>query len=203
MIVDEPTMRMIVDFAGKRVTSVDKTKRTYIILTFDDMKAQMEAARKEMASRTTDYPDDAKAQLERMGEAIGDRNSKVEVKPLGKREKIAGYDTEEYSFTGSATHGSLWISKDLPLPLGPEELKAFRESTDGMKNANRQFALAMAQTNSLPLRTVMSLELGPDGTTMTNEVLEVREGSAPPDVIGVPADFTQMKLAAPTPAATE
>lgn len=203
MIVDEPNSRMIVDFVGRSLTSIDKNKRTYIVLTFDDMKEQMEAARRALALQTADYPPDAKAQLERMGEAIGERNSPVEVKALGKYEKIAGYDVEEYSFSGTAARGSLWISKDLPLPLAAKELDAFRESTEGMKGANRQFAVAMAQTKSLPLRTVMSIDLGPDGTTMTNEVLEVRAEKPPSDVVDVPEGFTQMKLAVATPTPTE
>jgi hypothetical protein len=200
MIVDEAAGRIVVDFVDENLTSIDKTRKTWIVLTFEQMSRQMDAARLEMAQRTQDLDADAKAQLERMGEAIGDRDSAVEVKPTGKREKIAGYDAEEYTFSGSAVKGTLWISKDLPLPLGEKEMKAYRRSTYGMKGPGRQFALAMAQVKALPLRTVMQLDLGPDGTTSTNEVIEVRAESPPAAMIDVPEGFTEMKPgAAPTP----
>jgi hypothetical protein len=196
MIVDEKVGRMIVDFEAENLTSLDKTKKTWIVVTFDQMSKQMDAVRRDMDERTKDLEPEAKKKLERMGEAVGDKASTVEVKPTGKHEKIAGYEADEYTFVGSAVNGSLWASKDLPLPLGPKERKAFLRSMDGMKGPGRQFALAMAQVNAVPLRTVLHLELGPDGTTTTNEVIEVRRESPPAAILTIPDGFTEFKAPA-------
>lgn len=200
MIVDETNGRMIVDFEDEQLTSIDKTKKTWITLSFDQMSRQMDAARADMAKRTEGLDPQAKWQLEQMGEAVGSKDAPVEVKPTGKRERIAGYDAEEYTFTGTAVSGTLWASKDLPLPLAPEQMKAFRKSMDGMKGPGRQFAMAMAQVNGVPLRAVMKLGLGPDGTTSTNEVIEVREESPPAGMAAVPDGYSELKpQAAPAP----
>ena len=194
MIVDEPGVRVIVDFATEKLTQIDKTNKNYLTLTFDQMLAQMDASREDLAKRTGDYPPEAKKALEGMGEDIGDKNSPVDVKPTGKHDKIAGYDTDEYTFSGNAGTGTFWVSKALPLPLGPKELKAFRKSMDGMKGPGRLFALAMTQVNGIPLRTELKVNLGPQGTTTTNEVVAVREASPPAEMITVPEGYNLIKV---------
>lgn len=189
MVVDEPASRLIVDFVARKVTLLDKQNKTYLDVTFDAMRAQMDAERKRVAAETADYPEDAKKAVRGMGEALDDLKEGVEVSPTGQRTQIAGYDAEEYKFSGSAVSGTFWVSKDLPLPLGEEQKRAYLASTTGMKAAGRQFALAMVQANAIPLRTEMHIALGPNGTVTTNEVVEVQRGTIPPDVTTIPPDF--------------
>lgn len=189
MVVDDPASRMMVDFVARRVIVLDKQQKTYAGVTFDAMRASMDAERKRVAEETAGYPEDVKNALRGMGQALDDLGEGVEVKPTGQRAQIAGYDAEEFSFSGSAVNGTLWISKDLPLPLGEEQKRAYLASTAGMKAAGRQFALAMVQLNAIPLRTEMHMALGPDGTVTTNEVVEVRRGTIPADVTAIPDDY--------------
>jgi len=198
MIVDDDSNRIIIDFAGERLTAADKQKKTYNVVSFNQMRAAMDQARARMAQESGGLGPDAKAALSGMGEPIGAEGI-VDVKPTGKREKIAGYDAEEYSFVGSAVSGTLWVSKDLPLPLGKKAKEAYIASTAGMRAPGRQFALAMVETNGIPLRTAMNVALGPNGTTTTNEVTEVRREPPPPEMRRVPEDFAP---AAPAPPAS-
>jgi hypothetical protein len=199
MVVDEESSRVIVDFAAETMTTVNKQARTFFTLTFDEMRARMEAARQAMELRTADLPPDAREALERMGQPVGERASAVEVAPTGKKETIAGYEAVEYGFTGNAAHGSLWVSESLPLPLGEVEKGAFRKSMDGMQPPNMLLALAIAQTNAIPLRTVINVAIGPSGSTSTNEVIEVQRTRVPADVARVPQGFRQVDPPAPRP----
>ena len=52
----------------------------------------------------------------------------------------------------------------------------------------RQFALAMTQAKGIPLRTVLNVALGPEGTTTINEIVEVR---------AIPRTLTGKKLEVP------
>lgn len=197
MVVDDPASRMVVDFETRKVLVLDKQRQLYREVTFDAMRAGMEAERKRVSEETAGYPEDAKKALRGMGEALDDMAQGVEVKPTGQHAQIAGYDAEEYTFSGSAVNGTLWASKDLPLPLGEEQKRAYIASTTGMKAAGRQFALAMVQVNAIPLRTEMHIALGPDGTVTQNEVTEVQHGPVPADLAAIPDDYQPMPY--PTP----
>lgn len=197
MVVVQPAGRFIVDFKEETMTTVNVRNRTAVRRTFAETKAQVDAANLGKQQQAADYPEDARAELERMGELPGPSLTKVELRPTGRSETIAGYVAREIEFAGTAAKGTLWVSDALPLPLAPEQMEAFRRSTAGMNSASMQFALAMLEAKGIPLRTVMNATVNPNGLTATNEVIDVRRGPLPSEYAGVPDEFARL-----TPGAT-
>lgn len=197
LVLVQPAGHFIVDFQAEATTSVNQRNRTVVRRTFAENQAKMDVENAQRQQQAADYPEDARAELERMGQIPGPNLTKVELRPTGRSETIAGYQAREIEFTGSAAKGALWISDALPLPLGEKEIQAYRRSTAGMNAASMQFALAMAEAGGIPLRTVLTASLNPHGQTVTNEVIDVRRGPLPAELSGAPDDFARL-----TPGAT-
>jgi hypothetical protein len=195
MILDDSRTRLIVDFDAQTLTSIDKDKKVYLVMSFDQMKARVDARHRQTEADTAHYPPEAKVQLEKMGELPGDLVAQVEVESTGRHETIAGFETEEYSFKGSMAVGSLWVTPELTLPLGAAQRAAYRKSMDGMSAPNMQLALAMLELDRIPLRTIMRPAADPERASATNEVVEVTRTGPPKDLLTIPSDFSP----APTP----
>lgn len=190
MVADEANHRVIVDFVAETLTAVDKVNKTYRVLTFDELKAKMDATRRIMELDTAGLTPDVVEELERIGEPVGNRAAVVEVKPTGRREMIAGYDAEEYEVQATAMNGTVWVSHEVPLPLGEAEKKAYRKSMDGMQVPNMQFALTVLKLEAVPLRATLNNSVGKTGTQVQHEVLEVRREAVGNELFSVPDDYS-------------
>jgi hypothetical protein len=71
----------IIDLDQKTITDVDLQKKTYSVMTFDEMKQALEDMQKKMKEKNQN------------GDA--DFNFKVSAEATGKRKQIAGYDAQE------------------------------------------------------------------------------------------------------------
>ncbi|PTY05180.1 hypothetical protein DB347_17075 [Opitutaceae bacterium EW11] len=106
-------------------------------------------------------------------------------KPTGRKEKIAGYDTEEYVGTSQGMQTDLWVTKGLGQymmanqgkrgPAKTSEAEAFMKSGD-----------------FFPLRMVSH---GKDGKeVMRTETVSVDKGSQPDALFKPPADYQKFSL---------
>jgi len=185
-ITDGPHMRMILDVSAKTMTFVDKDKKTYRVQTFDQMHQQIEAAKKQMES----LPPQAREMMEKMTGGT----ASVNLKPTGKTEKIAGYEAKEYLIEGTGPMtGSVWITEALQIPMDPATWEQVGAAMAGPQGQAYKLQAAMAKLKGLPLRTSMNTMMGPQKVGVTNEVIEVQEKSAPPEVLTVPEGFKKLE----------
>jgi hypothetical protein len=191
IVTDSRAMRTIVDLDKRTITSADKTKRTYTMMTFDELTAQMDALRKALDS----LPPEARKQ---MG-ALLDDSGPVTLEPTGKTDTIAGYLAKEHALRGGAYSGSIWTTDAIATPPAFQKWKNIEKARGG---AARQLSEAIQKLSGFPLRTRIEARAGGQNVTMSNDVIEVREGSPPADVRGVPAGFTKQPMPpiAPPPA---
>jgi hypothetical protein len=187
LITDEPSTRVIIDFAGETMTMVDKKRQTYHTQTFAEMRKRSEAAQADLQKHMESLPPQAREMMDKMGMGSKGAELAVSVKPTGKSEKIAGYEAKEYAIELGPMRGSVWATEALQPPGGLKATEAFGRML-GSAGPAAKISQAMLTVKGLPLRTTMG-SMGPHGFITTTEVIEVSEKSPPPDVMQVPAGF--------------
>jgi hypothetical protein len=186
IVTDSDGMRTIVDLDKKTITAADKRKRTYTVLTFDELTAQMEALRRSI--------DKLPPEMRQQVSPLFEEGEPVTVTPTGKTETIAGHKATEHKLSGGPYSGAVWTTQDLETPPEFKKWKAIEQSRGG---AARRLGEAMEKVSGFPLRTKLQVKTAAEPIELSNEVLEVREEGPPPDVSKVPEGFT--KQAPPKP----
>jgi hypothetical protein len=184
LVIDAADTRTIVDVVAKTMTVADKAKKTYFVMTFDDMRKQAEAVR----SRVAKMPADVRKMLEEM---LGSGGA-VTLEPTGKHEKIAGFDASEQELSGGPFHGSIWTTDAIELPDGVRRWRELAAGATAEGGPARPLAEALARVHGLPLRSAMTATVGPGSFTTTIEVLEASTKAPPPEVLALPAGFTRV-----------
>ncbi len=180
-VSDSAERRTIVDLEAKTLTSVDKEKKTYWVMTAEDLRRQREALEQQLAR----MPPEARRMMESM-------DSPVTLKPTGRTERIAGYEATEYAIEGGATTGSVWMTTAIDVPMDEKEWERFAGGAGARQGPGAKLAEAMAALKGLPLRSTMTTAMGPSRYSATTEALEVKEARPPAEVLGVPADFRKV-----------
>jgi uncharacterized protein DUF4412 len=178
MVTDDTHLRSIVDLEHKTLTLVDKDRKTYGTHTFDELREQMEEARKHL----DELPPEARKLL-----ALDP--SAVHVTPTGRTDDIAGYSAKEYAVDGGPAKGTVWIADALPVPAEARDWERLSANLGGPGNPGGALAAALARLDGVPLRTSMTVALGSETIGMTTEVVEVRRATPDPGLLEVPAGF--------------
>jgi len=123
----------IVDLTEEKIYSVDVKKKEYTVMTFAEMRAQMEKARQDMAKQQQEMDPADKQKLE---EARNQLEVDVDVKQTGQSKTLAGQETKENILTltlrekgrtleeggGLVMTSTMWMAPRVP---ELEELAAF------------------------------------------------------------------------------
>jgi len=187
LVIDGPDTRTLVDVVAKTATIADKKKKSYFVMSFDDMRRQAEAVQ----SRAERMPPDVRKMLDEML-GVG---AKITLKPSGKHDTIAGYDAAEYILSGGPFHGSIWTTDAIATPDGVHRWRELSASATASAGPARPLAHALSQVQGTPLRIGMAATTGQGSFSTSTEVLEVSTKPVPSDVLAVPRGFTQV----PTP----
>lgn len=180
-VSDGSSSRTIVDLEAKTLTMIDKQRKTYAVMTFDDLRRRGE----EMRKKLDELPPEVRRRMS------GDADATV--KPTGRTERIAGYDAKEYSLEAGIMKGSIWTTEAIPTPGDRQQWKQFASASGATQGPGGKVTEALANIEGFPLRTVITQEMGPVKVTMTNETLEVRQQSPPPGMVTVPDGFRRME----------
>jgi hypothetical protein len=184
LVIDAPDTRTIVDVVARTMTVADKAKKTYFVMTFDDMRKQADAVRERVAK----MPPDVRKMLEEM---LGSGGA-VTLTPTGKHEKIAGYTASEQQLSGGPFHGSIWTTDAIELPDGVRKWRELAAGATAEGGPARPLAEALARVRGVPLRSTMTATVGPGSFTTTIEVLEASTKPPPSDVLALPPGFTKV-----------
>ena len=87
------TTGQIVDLGEEKIYSVDVRKKEYTVVTFAQMREQMEKLRADMAKQQASMDPEAKKAMADTGKQM---EFDVEVKPTGQQKTIAGQDAKEF-----------------------------------------------------------------------------------------------------------
>jgi hypothetical protein len=174
LVIDAPDTRTLVDVVAKTVTIADKRKKSYFVMSFDDMRRQAEAVQ-ERAKR---MPPDVQKMLDQMLGA----GAPVTLTPSGKTDTIAGYTVEEYTLAGGPFRGSIWTTDAIVLPDGVRKWRELAAGATAAAGPARPLAEALVKVKGVPLRTGMAATIGQGSVTTATEVLDVSTKEPPPDV---------------------
>ena len=132
----------------------------------------------------------AKAMAEMAKTMINDNApEKGAPKPTGKKEKIQGYETEEYVTEGAKFHTSYWVAKDYPnyksilAQMAVLQNGAFAAMRKGMPDYH--------DLPGLPLRTEIKI---PGQKEMISTLESVSADAVPDSAFDIPSDYSEMKL---------
>jgi hypothetical protein len=167
----------IIDGKSGEMINLQAERKTYVKITAEQIKAAAEAINKFGA----------------------DQKSKPKLTPTGKKEKINGYDTEEYLFDAPQFKVSFWVASNYP---GATEI--LKEMQGPMSGAWKQSSMGMPEYTDfpgLPVRTVISMA----GTEMTTTIVSIKKDPINAAEFEIPKGFQEMKApvgGAPAPAAS-
>jgi hypothetical protein len=180
VVTEDTKLRAIVDLDTETLTFIDKVAKTYTVRSFDALRQQAVEARKAAGEPAP-----------REREALG-LDAPVTVRSTGRTREIAGRTATEYALASTRARGRVWVADGLQLPAsGREWEKVSASMQHSTVRPGAQLAVEAAKLSSLPLRTSLTVKVGKQRLTSTNEVLEIREGPPPAGVLAVPAGFTK------------
>lgn len=186
IVTDSPATRTIVDLAGQTITSADKAKRTYTMVTFAELHSQMEMLKESLKKLDPE--------TRQQFAALFDDGTVVTTTPTGKTATIAGHSAKEHAVSGGPYSGSVWMTEEIATP---SEFKRWKKIEQEGAGAAQRLGEALEKLDGFPLRTRIDVKNGAKVMQLTNEVLEVREGSPPAEVLVVPPGFTKQTAAKP------
>ncbi len=143
------------------------------------------------------------AQAKAMKDMLGNQSDNpagAELKPTGKKEKINGYDTEEYTYDLNGTHNTVAVAKDFPNYKGLVTALYNVQSGPGME-AFRTMALPPDKFPGMPIRSTVEV-MNQKVTTTLESAQQTTLADAD---FNVPSDYQELKMNAPAaggPAAT-
>jgi hypothetical protein len=119
------TMGRIIDLDQEKVFQLDMKKKEYRVVTFAEMKAQMEKARADMEKNMKDMKPEERQQMQEAGQQL---EFDVDVKETGQKKPIAGHDTRQVILTitargkgqtleqggGFVMTNDMWLAESLP-----------------------------------------------------------------------------------------
>ncbi|HEY5893819.1 MAG TPA: DUF4412 domain-containing protein [Chthoniobacterales bacterium] len=166
-----PQISTIVNATTGEVTTLIHAQKMVMKMSGDQVKAMAQAATAQMGVAHATKP---------------------EVKATGKKDKINGYDVEEYTVTQGNVVSHAWIAKDYP--NGKAVLDALNALNKGpLKEIAGAGAVEASVFPGLPLKTVVESS-GKPATTVFLE--SVTEETIDPKQFTVPADYKSMEMPA-------
>jgi hypothetical protein len=131
----------------------------------------------------------AQAMAQMAGVASKQDAADLTPKATGKKEKINGYETEEYVSDSPHLHTSYWVAKNYPnyQSIIQQMMVLQKGAFAAMKRGLPDYS----KLPGLPIRT--EIKSG-DKTAVTSTLVSVNFDPIPASTFDIPADYTEMKM---------
>jgi len=186
---------VIIDLKNATMTNIDGKKKTYYVMTKQDMET-MQAA---MAARMNDPKmKQAMAMMQGMSSSVA---SSTEVKKTGVTRKVAGYACEEWLITmGGMMSMTECVTNDFKYPV--QSWAALADFQESMRKSmsfgpsaksGADYAEKMKSIKGFPVASTTTVDAGVMKTTTATEVTDVSRTAIPASTWDVPAGFTKVE----------
>jgi len=211
---DSLGMAQIVDLDGRRIISIDNKKKTYSVMTFDEMRAQMEEARRKAAEQQAKHNKEQQSQVKIV--------PKVKISAGNGSKKLLDYTAKEMTVRvemefqsddpkAKGQTATTWVNSDswVAPVKGYDEMKRFHMRLAKELNwvpgavlgANPQIAPAMveyrksaASLDGMPLLSMVSVGMeGQGGTPQQAAQDDQKQSSGNPITHGIGGLFGKKK----------
>jgi hypothetical protein len=196
---------MILNLAAGDITVLDTAKKTYFVMTRQDMEAMAAKVQEQMNS-----PEMKKA-LEQMNNLPPDQKAKMEammggmftatVEKSGTSRKIAGYDCDNWTVAiGQFSKSEQCVTTQLKYPAAAwEAYKGFADTMKTMMAAMGPMATGamkmqeqFKKMKGFPLANTTTTNVMGHKSVIATEVTAVKYGSIPASVFAIPAGYTKI-----------
>ena len=165
-----PSLASIIDGKTGELLNLMLDQKKIVRISRDKMKAAVEMMNKYNAGRQQEDP------------------GKPMVKPTGKKQKIDGYDAEEYVYDGPNFKASYWVAPQYPNSAAIlKELQTLNPQLWAGNNMNLPDYRAF---NGVPIKTVISS----GETQITTTLVSVNQNPIDPAEFVPPKDFQEVKV---------
>ncbi|HJT82269.1 MAG TPA: DUF4412 domain-containing protein [Chthoniobacterales bacterium] len=106
----------------------------------------------------------------------------------GKKEKVNGYDTEEYVFDAPTYKASYWVAPQYP--NGAAIMKQLELLNSGLFDSQGMYLPDYRSLTGLPIKTVMAIA----GNQITSTLVSVKQDPIAATEFVPPKDFEEMKV---------
>ena len=169
-IDSNPTLTTIIDSKTGEIVNLMNDRKTVMRISADRMKAAAEMLGKFNAK------------------ANGGADVKNKLTATGKKEKLGGYDAEEYVYETANFKATYWIAPSYP--DGAAILKQLQSLNSDVWQTNSLRLPDYRDFPGLPVKTVISA----GDSTITTTLVSVNQAPIDDGQFAVPKDFTEMKL---------
>jgi len=196
---------MIVELKSGQMTLIDGPKKSYFVVTREDMdrvrakvqeqmnSPQMKKAQEQMKN----LPPEMRKKMEDM---MGGMATSIDVRKTGSTRKIAGYNCENWTVSvGQMSKTEQCLTSELPLPVQAwDSYRDFAESMQSMMAAG-PMAKGMAQMREkfkdmkgFPLAATHTTSVLGRTSKTSSEVTEVKRGPIPASAWQIPAGYKKV-----------
>jgi hypothetical protein len=196
----------IVDLKTGQMTILDGKKKTYYVVTRQDMeafKARMSERMnspemKQAQERMKDLPPEVQKKMEAM---MGGAAGSFDVQKTGTTRKVAGYTCENWTVTlGQLSRSEECLTSELQFPVQAwDAYRDFAESIKSMTTALGPMGKNIAEMQEkfksmkgFPLASTTTVSVMGRSTTTTSEVTEIKRGPIPASAWEIPAGYTKV-----------
>ncbi len=163
-----PKMTTIIDGKSGEITNVMNDQKKILRISAEKMRAAAEMIGKFNGKNET--------------------VEKAKLIPTGKKEAIAGYETEQYVYEAPAFKATYWIASKYP--DGAAILKQLQSLNSEAWNPKRIGMPDYRDFPGLPLKTVVSVS----GSEVTTTLTSIKRDPLNDAEFAVPADFQEVKM---------
>jgi len=189
---------MIVELKSGQMTLIDGPKKSYFVVTREDMDRVRAKVQEQMNSpQMKNLPPEMRKKMEDM---MGGTAAAIDVRK-GSPRKVAGYNCENWTISvGQVSKTEQCLTSELPLPVQAwDSYRDFAESMQSMMAAG-PMAKGMAQMQEklkdmkgFPLATTHTTSVLGRTSKTTTEVTEVKRGPIPASAWDIPAGYKKVE----------
>ncbi len=177
-IVNDQGMRIIIDLPADTMTMINTTEKTYSVISLSEMAQNIEniqndtdkmieeALKQIPAEQRAQYEAIIRQQMGSIEQPAVQEPEPIDYSPTGESEKIAGYDSKQY--TGTDENGAeqeLWCSKD----VSTDEIMTFYNAISNIDFFNEMPSNDENLDLGFPMKTIIKQ----DGYIYQSEVTEI------------------------------
>ena len=166
-----PQMSTITDTKTGDITTLMHQQKSFMVISAATSKAMMDQMAKAMQQMGGITPGAPKLQA------------------TGKKDKVNGYDTDEYTFANGNIKGTYWIASAYP---NAKEITAAmaKFQQGGLAGMTREFTPDFSGIAGVPIKSEVDL----NGQKIVTQLESAKDEPADPTAYQVPTDYTEMKM---------
>ena len=208
--IEENGNYSIVDLATGTMTMVNPKKKEYSVTSLDSMVKQMQRGMDKLKAHLKGLSPEQRAMMEKMMGISQGPSSKLVLKKLGDRKRIAGYEATHYVITKNGKKvGEYWVSKALRekmlKEMDREKIEKFEKAMNNISNqlnvfGNSNLTQLMEMEQKLQKEGEIVKQIHyPNNINMnkqgsTQEVVSVKEERIPAAAFEVPKGYKKTRL---------